>query len=299
MRIEQLQYFAEAVRTGSISLAAKNLFVSQQGISDSIKNLENEVEFPLLERKKRGVSLTKNGELFYGKVITFLQAYDDVLSCATELKRNYLRSGNKIILTINPIFFKVFIEYLSLPNADIELSVYETSIEEAIVCLKEGKIQLSIVLVLNKDVASFKQLLQNELEMIPLFEDKPVAVVNKSSIYADFEEIDGENSSIMYIDFSSSYYSFFNMNRSNITSIMTNDTETQKKLILSENAIGVSTEKLFPLLYAENTQMLMKSFFNVSGCTFFLLRNKTLYNANIEHTTQIIVESIHRFLNKL
>ena len=67
MRIEQLQYFAEVVRTGSISSAAKNLFVSQQGISDSIKNLESEVEFPLLTRNKRGVSLTKNGEVFYEK----------------------------------------------------------------------------------------------------------------------------------------------------------------------------------------------------------------------------------------
>ncbi len=35
------------------------------------------------------------------------------------------------------------------------------------------------------------------------------------------------------------------MNRSNITSVMTNDMETQKRLIEDGNAIGISTEKNF------------------------------------------------------
>ncbi len=68
MRIEQLQYFAEVVRTGSISSAAKKIFLCHNKAFQILsKNLESEVEFPLLTRNKRGVSLTKNGEVFYEK----------------------------------------------------------------------------------------------------------------------------------------------------------------------------------------------------------------------------------------
>lgn len=297
MRIEQLQYFAEVVRTGSFSSASKNLFVSQQGISDSIKNLENEVEFPLLTRNNRGVSLTKNGECFYEKVVAFLNSYEDVLTCATELKRNYLRSSNKIILTVNPLFFKVFIEQLAPCPFAIELSIYETSIEESISYLQKGRIQLSIILVMDKDIALFKQLLPPELEALSLFKDKPVAIVSKHSIYADSPVIDGQNPSSLYVDFTSSYYSYFNMNKSNITSVMTSDIGTQKKLIENGNAIGASTAKIFPFLYADAKSMLMKPFLDVSSCTFFLLRNTTLYNKHIEQTTKNIIDLIDHFVS--
>ena len=296
MRIEQLQYFAEVVRTGSISSAAKNLFVSQQGISDSIKNLESEVEFPLLTRNKRGVSLTKNGEIFYEKVAALLDSYDDVLLCATELKRNYLSSDNKLILTVNPLFFKVFVEHLIFSEIAVELSIFETGIEESIAYLQKGRIQLSIVLVINKDIAFFQQTLPPELEASPLFEDKIVAVTSNHSIYAYSPVIDEKNPSYLYADFVSSYYSYFNMNRSNITSVMTNDIDTQKKLIENENAIGMSTEKIFPLLYSDSKSILMKPLSHTTFCTFFLIRNKTLYNKHIERVTKNIIDLVNDFL---
>ena len=84
----------------------KNLLCHNKAFQILSKNLESEVEFPLLTRNKRGVSLTKNGEVFYEKVVAFLNSYDDVLTCATELKRDYLRNNNKIILTVNPLFLK-------------------------------------------------------------------------------------------------------------------------------------------------------------------------------------------------
>lgn len=40
MTIQQLQYVLEVSRTGSISKAARNLFLSQPNISNSIKNLK-------------------------------------------------------------------------------------------------------------------------------------------------------------------------------------------------------------------------------------------------------------------
>ena len=61
MRIEQLKCFLEVARTGSITGAAQNLYVSQQSASQSIKLLEQELDCELLVRGKHGVSLTPYG----------------------------------------------------------------------------------------------------------------------------------------------------------------------------------------------------------------------------------------------
>lgn len=49
MTIQQLQYVLEIARCGSASRAAKNLFLSQPNLSSAIKNLEQELGFPIFE----------------------------------------------------------------------------------------------------------------------------------------------------------------------------------------------------------------------------------------------------------
>ena len=55
MTFQQLQYLLEVSRTGSISGAAKNLFLAQSSVSASISNLEEELGFPIFIRSKKGV----------------------------------------------------------------------------------------------------------------------------------------------------------------------------------------------------------------------------------------------------
>lgn len=50
MKIEQIQYILEIYKTGSISKAAQNFYMSRPNLSNSIRNLENEVGFDILER---------------------------------------------------------------------------------------------------------------------------------------------------------------------------------------------------------------------------------------------------------
>jgi len=64
MEFRQLQHFVAIVETGSISAAARHLFLAQPAISASIKKLENELNMPLLHRRDRGVSLTEAGDKF-------------------------------------------------------------------------------------------------------------------------------------------------------------------------------------------------------------------------------------------
>lgn len=64
MRIQQLQYLEEIVKTGSINEAAKRLFLTQPSVSNAIKELENELNLKLLLRSKIGVTLTDEGREF-------------------------------------------------------------------------------------------------------------------------------------------------------------------------------------------------------------------------------------------
>ena len=61
MTIQQLQYVLEIARCGSASRAAKNLFLSQPNLSSAIKNLEQELGFPIFERTSAGMKLTPAG----------------------------------------------------------------------------------------------------------------------------------------------------------------------------------------------------------------------------------------------
>lgn len=59
--------FSTVARTGNISLAAKELFISQPAISKSIQKLEENLDTTLFKRSSRGVVLTPDGELLYMK----------------------------------------------------------------------------------------------------------------------------------------------------------------------------------------------------------------------------------------
>lgn len=61
MTIQQFQYVLEVYRAGSVSQAAKNMFVGQSSVSLSITNLEKELGYPVFTRSKQGVTPTKQG----------------------------------------------------------------------------------------------------------------------------------------------------------------------------------------------------------------------------------------------
>ena len=61
MTFVQLQQLLEIHKTGSISQAAKNLFISQPSISLTLKSLEEELGFPIFLRTRKGLIPTLQG----------------------------------------------------------------------------------------------------------------------------------------------------------------------------------------------------------------------------------------------
>ncbi len=58
-----LKYLAEFEKSGTLSEAAKNLFVSQSALSRSMQKLEQIIGVSLFERKKNSIALNDNGKL--------------------------------------------------------------------------------------------------------------------------------------------------------------------------------------------------------------------------------------------
>ena len=88
MRFEQLQCLQEIARTGSITAAAEKLYITQQAVSRSIKQLEEELGTTLIVRTKNGAVLTKAGSEAMMIASHILSAHDylrDNLKNRTEV----------------------------------------------------------------------------------------------------------------------------------------------------------------------------------------------------------------------
>lgn len=67
MNIKQLKYFITIVEEGTISAAAKKLYMSQPPLSKQILQLENELGCTLFQRTPRQILLTEAGKFLYEK----------------------------------------------------------------------------------------------------------------------------------------------------------------------------------------------------------------------------------------
>lgn len=76
MNIQQLRYVVAIANSGTFREAASKLFVSQPSLSVAIKDLENELEFKIFERKTTGVSLTRRGQEFYEKAKELVKRFE-------------------------------------------------------------------------------------------------------------------------------------------------------------------------------------------------------------------------------
>lgn len=78
MRIEQLQYLLHIADSGSISRSAEVLRISQQGLSQTMHQLERELGVKLLYREGNRTKLTAIGKQLRGDMEAILQSYTDM-----------------------------------------------------------------------------------------------------------------------------------------------------------------------------------------------------------------------------
>lgn len=78
--LDLYRIFCAVVRTGNMSAAARELFISQPAVSMSIRQLEDRMGSPLLVRTAKGVYPTAEGKLLY----TYLEQALGLIQAAEE-----------------------------------------------------------------------------------------------------------------------------------------------------------------------------------------------------------------------
>jgi DNA-binding transcriptional LysR family regulator len=124
MELRTLRAFVEVVRQGGFSQAAKAVFASQPTISKAVRQLEDELGVPLLDRIGHRSELTAAGHIVYRRALAMLAARDELIAELDDLrglKRGTLRLGLPP-LGSSTLFAPLFAIYRSrYPGIEIRL----------------------------------------------------------------------------------------------------------------------------------------------------------------------------------
>ncbi|WP_026478962.1 LysR family transcriptional regulator [Alkaliphilus transvaalensis] len=88
MNLQYLKAFYVTVKLNSISKAAKNLHLTQPGLSMQIQSLEKDLGVTLLTRSNKGVELTEAGTVVFDYANTILSMQDNIERDLANLKSN-------------------------------------------------------------------------------------------------------------------------------------------------------------------------------------------------------------------
>ena len=96
VKLELYRVFQEVARMGNISAAAQNLYISQSAVSQSIKQLEEQLQVRLFSRSTRGVVLTSEGKMLLDYVshgLGLIQCGEEKLAQSRQLLTGELIIG--------------------------------------------------------------------------------------------------------------------------------------------------------------------------------------------------------------
>ena len=164
----QLRAFSILARTGSFTLAAKQLFLSQSAVSHSMKALEQEVGCRLLDRMGKKVLLTQAGETLLHHAERILQEMNTARGALEQLGkwgRDRLRIGasSTACQYILPTVLRQFKE--KYPQSFINIEPADTV--DALELLNGNRVDLAIVLEpKNEEQLDFHRLFSDELAFL-------------------------------------------------------------------------------------------------------------------------------------
>lgn len=146
MTLTQLKYVITVAISGSMSEAARSLFIAQPSLSASIKELEAELGMELFRRTNRGISLTPEGEEFIGYARQVVEQYELMESKyidQTSIKKKFSVSMQHYTFAVN-----AFMEMVKQFGMDeYEFAVRETRTFDVIEDVSSFKSEIGILYV--------------------------------------------------------------------------------------------------------------------------------------------------------
>jgi len=183
-RLKQLRAFCFAARTGSISKAAENLFLSQPSISLQIQALEREMGTTLFERNGPIIKLTPEGEILRDlaqPLVRGIDALDDTFAAQRgnlEAGPLDIAAGESTILYVLPEPTKLFAD--NYPN--IRLKLHNVTGRDGLEMMRNDEVDFAVgsMLEVPDDIIYQPILTYSPVLITPL--DHPLALKSKLTL---------------------------------------------------------------------------------------------------------------------
>lgn len=183
MNTESLEYFIKVYEKKSFNSAAKDLFITPQGLSKMVKQLETDLKTELFHRDSRGVEPTENGELLYARAKHICYLVEDIK------KEISVINGDKGILNVIVTYSTASILPINLlfdfskKYNNIKIKIKEVSDQYAIKeSFENDEVDAALMIVNEKiDNCNYELILKGEIVAV-ISKNHPLAKKNEISI---------------------------------------------------------------------------------------------------------------------
>lgn len=168
MTLQQLKYALTIADCGSMNEAAKQLFISQPSLSETMKELETEIGLDIFLRSNRGIVITPEGEEFLGYARQVTEQFGLLQSkyIDKKIKEKFSVSTQHYTFAV-----KAFVETVKqIGMEQYEFAVHETTTISVIENVKNFKSEIGVLYEndFNEKVLN-KMFKENGLEFVELF----------------------------------------------------------------------------------------------------------------------------------
>ena len=168
MTLQQLKYALTIADCGSMNEAAKQLFISQPSLSETMKELETEIGLDIFLRSNRGIVITPEGEEFLGYARQVTEQFGLLQSkyIDKKVKEKFSVSTQHYTFAV-----KAFVETVKqIGMEQYEFAVHETTTISVIENVKNFKSEIGVLYEndFNEKVLN-KMFKEHGLEFVELF----------------------------------------------------------------------------------------------------------------------------------
>lgn len=210
MTLQQLKYVVTVAETGTITEAAGKLYISQPSLTNAIHELEREMQIVIFNRTNKGISLSKEGDIFLGyarQVLEQAEILEDKYKGEGSGKKQFCVSTQHYSFAVNA-FVDLIKKY---GQEEYDFSIRETQTYEIIEDVAKMRSEIGILFLndFNEKVIT-KILKSNELEFHDLFVAKPHVFISRRHPLANRQIITNEElESYPYLSFEQGEHNSF------------------------------------------------------------------------------------------
>lgn len=192
MTLQQLKYVITVAEAGTITEAAEKLYISQPSLTNAIHELEKEMNIQIFNRTNKGISISKEGEVFLGyarQVLEQVVILEDKYKGSGGGKKQFCVSTQHYSFAVN-----AFVDLIKKYGQDeYDFSLRETQTYEIIEDVAKMKSEIGILFLNSFNEAVINKILKShELEFHQLFVAKPHVFISRNHPLAEKNMITNE-----------------------------------------------------------------------------------------------------------